>query len=522
MKKNYFLFLFLFSVLTIYPQINVEWMNKYSNDPTDTISPTNLVLDSQKNSYISGKDINNNTFFMLKYDEDGAELWRKTYANSVGNNQKIINNILYSTKIVDDTVYLKKYSLDGTFLTTKQIVGFLDPQDPEDFFSVSGRMYSHDSNFYFLIHTSSYLEINKTHLYKTDLDGNYIWHKTYSLTHTLGLRFDADDNMILYGRKNLGYYTNPNGVEGDTKSDAYLRKIDLNGDVIWIKIIAAPEDSFESLYSLSIDENNNYYAIYKDDSVATDFSYILKKFNSDAEEMWDVIYTHPISGTQNWIRGVICNNSKIYVKGYSYQPGVSNMLTICYDTDGNEVWNDTYYTNADYVYSYFNSVFDNRNNIYVFGFGNSINDRTDILTRVYNEEGTVLSDFDYNSTGVANEHPLRVQIDLNKIYLLAGSDTNTMLLKLSTDYASHINENKFDSFLIFPNPADDKLNIHFSNYSNAQLDLVVFKDLLGKTVLSREIDATTQEFSLNLKSGVYFVSFLSKNQVLFVKKLIIK
>jgi len=81
---------------------------------------------------------------------------------------------------------------------------------------------------------------------------------------------------------------------------------------------------------------------------------------------------------------------------------------------------------------------------------------------------------------------------------------------------------EFDSskFVIYPNPANKRLNINFSGMEVSGY-LVTISDMLGRQVLSNlEINIDNSIDVSNLDKGIYNVSILSKNGVLSNKKFI--
>ncbi|MDF3026119.1 MAG: hypothetical protein K0S23_426 [Fluviicola sp.] len=76
-------------------------------------------------------------------------------------------------------------------------------------------------------------------------------------------------------------------------------------------------------------------------------------------------------------------------------------------------------------------------------------------------------------------------------------------------YALGLDE--FDNtFSIYPNPANDKLNIQLNNGKQASVELL---DLLGNSVYSAEIGATKTIGIAHLNAGIYIVKVTNNNQV---------
>ncbi len=82
-----------------------------------------------------------------------------------------------------------------------------------------------------------------------------------------------------------------------------------------------------------------------------------------------------------------------------------------------------------------------------------------------------------------------------------------------------------DQLLLYPNPAEDILNIKLLSEGGYENTIIELRDLLGKKVLTRNLSNSGNTSSLNISnlgSGVYFVRILSNNQLLITKKVIIR
>jgi len=71
------------------------------------------------------------------------------------------------------------------------------------------------------------------------------------------------------------------------------------------------------------------------------------------------------------------------------------------------------------------------------------------------------------------------------------------------------NQELQNAVLVYPNPADDQLNIHFQNAFNSAVSLVLY-NIHGQQVLTRKLDASTANADLqlntsNLANGLYLL-----------------
>lgn len=533
LKKLLVFQLVLLSHFFIYSQIDVEWMAKYEYNPVSNDSPSGILIDNENNIYVSG--ITNDSNFpyekdlvLIKYNNSGNELWRTSHSHGTegdyGGIIKLINDYIYVSCIYSNTLYLMKFSIDGVF-QEESIITYIE-SNPYEYRSLGAASVLYKDNYlYFLCSISSDWEINTTKLIKTDLMGNLIWDYTSALTLASRIKFDSEGNIVIVGRNHLGYYTNINGVEFDTKSDAFVRKISDNGTVIWDTTISSTEECFENLILLEIDEDDNIYSTYSKVNYYDDIPQTFKKFNYDGVLIWSYLFVHPQSGTSNYFRNIKYNNSKIYFNGRCEIPDTPNILTLCLDSEGSLDWYDNFYTdplvsdNSDW---HLLSI-DNNDNIYSFGYKYGYNDstRNDIVLKIYEPNGNALEEYFYNSTGNAEEFTSQVKMKLNSIYLTGVSDSDVMTIKFTNQYASSTTDLNLNSIQISPNPFNDKLRISLiGKYDNTNHKTITIHNLLGKKMYAKNI--TTNDITLTplLSTGIYLLKISDYSQTLHTQKLI--
>ena len=80
-------------------------------------------------------------------------------------------------------------------------------------------------------------------------------------------------------------------------------------------------------------------------------------------------------------------------------------------------------------------------------------------------------------------------------------------------------------FTVFPNPFDDHFNLAFKLNRNRELSIHVY-DVLGKRILRKEIRAQKGlnnhqlEFDQSISQGIYFLSVMDGEEVLYEEKVI--
>ena len=90
------------------------------------------------------------------------------------------------------------------------------------------------------------------------------------------------------------------------------------------------------------------------------------------------------------------------------------------------------------------------------------------------------------------------------------------------DVSLSVNEDVYSSFIVFPNPANDFVNIEYTGSKDGAFELF---NVVGQSVFTQTLNTGNQNTSLDvssLNSGVYFYTLQIDGQVMETKKLIIK
>ncbi len=120
----------------------------------------------------------------------------------------------------------------------------------------------------------------------------------------------------------------------------------------------------------------------------------------------------------------------------------------------------------------------------------------------------------YNQNVVGNPDTVNV-ILLSSAALPLGVGSTLFVDDLVFDYSTEIKENQMIDYKIFPNPAQDFVNINCKNSNNNQ---VLIYNITGQIVYNNTF--ATSQFKINtsdFKEGIYFVKISNKIQKLIVK-----
>lgn len=508
----------------MFSQINVTWTKKFSAG-TDTYNyATHLLVPNLNSIYVVGHSKDNGIYslVLIKYDSEGNQQWNTFYTHG-SDTRHIIrrfyiedNMIHVLTSYNSSSVFLIKFSLSGEFIEEIPLISGIS------FVRIlvkDGDIYTTEALYPW---GAEYPEMVDTKVSKYDSSGSLLWSHTYNFTQTTGFRFDNEGNLLLMGRNDLTYYTNANGVEGDVKTDVFILKLNTDGTELWVRSFSLEEDSFENLWGAALDEDNNAYFVYTNINY---LSYILPriyKISSDGELIWSQVFTHPEYGNPSLYRGIQYNNSKIYLSGKSEIPSQPNLLTLSLDLEGSLEWYSNLLTHPNYSGQEMFLRFDNNNNVYNFGYKSNYSTRSDIYIHAISPNGVVLDDLAFNSTGSAKESIYNAVTYLNNIYVLAQSNSEIMLLKISNEYASAVAEFNNTNVSVFPNPFKGELTINISEKNISKETKVKIIDMLGKSVFEKELSKNKSQIHPSLKQGVYVIQISTNQKLIYQDKLLVK
>jgi hypothetical protein len=180
------------------------------------------------------------------------------------------------------------------------------------------------------------------YLVKTDADGNWQWDKTYGGS--------ADDCGWSVKCLADGYIiVGSTGSFGDDSGDAYLIRLDAEGDVVWEKTFGGP-NADEGYAVHKVSDGGFVFAGYTQASFAGDDNAWLVKTDGSGNLVWERLFgtiaTSPadIPGCLQQARDALLTSDGGYLlAGYMHPGGSdSDAWLIKTDGDGKQEWEQTY------------------------------------------------------------------------------------------------------------------------------------------------------------------------------------
>jgi hypothetical protein len=373
-----------------------NWNKMFSRNTSETEVAYSMTIDSSNNIYVAGTD--GLDWWIKKFDSDGNEdtaNWNKVIDGNGGLDAVLDinadqNDNIYlagvGTNIVSGSSnqdwWIKKFDSDGNEDTTnwnKMIDGNNEADVAYDIdIDGNGNLYIAGFGTNIVSGTSG----EDWWIKKFDSDGNEDttdWNLMYDGNNANDLIYDIDidGNGDIYFA-GYGY----NIVSGSSNNDWWIKKFGSDGNEDtsnWNKMFDY-NDTYDAVYNISTDGNNNVYAVGIGENIISGSSsddWWIKKFDSDGNEdtsNWDKSFDG--NNDRDTLFGIsISQNNEIYLTGMGINivsgSSSDDWWIKKFDSDGNEDttnWNKMFDGNNDSDNAVI-SILDNNGNLYVGGLG---------------------------------------------------------------------------------------------------------------------------------------------------------
>jgi uncharacterized delta-60 repeat protein len=350
------------------------WHQAYDSDRDDLAF--DVAVDSEDNIIVTGYTKNgdgNTDYLTIKYDQDGNEIWSKSYdggnndeAHGVtvdSNDNVIVTGHSYNASGNEkDNYYTIKYDRDGNEIWNKSYAdGETDWAMGVTVDSQGNIIVTGDSRW---AGSSSYLTI------KYNQNGTEIWNNATGGNEAFGVAVDSEDNVIVTGQ--AGY---PSGYWHTIKYNG------TDGTQIWLVTYGGGGDN--EGHRVAVDSEDNIIVTGTSQPYFTHASfwdYHTIKYDHNGKEIWSKTYEN---GYANWPMGLAVDSAdNVIVTGYSSNGSTDyDYYTIIYDKDGNEIASATY--DSGYDDEAMGVAVDSEANIIVTGYSTNENGNKDYYTIKY-------------------------------------------------------------------------------------------------------------------------------------------
>jgi hypothetical protein len=149
-----------------------------------------------------------------------------------------------------------------------------------------------------------------------------------------GVEFDSEGNIyIAFQSFGVG-----------TGTDFTMISYDPEGNMRWVDRYNGPMNSYDSTWGMTKGPDETFYAVGITMQSGTDMDIITCAYDTEGTVLWRAIYDGP-KGMDDWGGYITTDpiNGNIYITGWSRNAGAyptanDDMITIAYDTSGNQLW----------------------------------------------------------------------------------------------------------------------------------------------------------------------------------------
>jgi len=299
-----------------------QWVQRYNGPANYDDWASSLVVDGQKNVYVTGGDYGSGTnsdYATIKYDSAGNVQWLQRYngpANSL------------------DAAYSLAVDGQGNVYVTGESYGW-DVQQSADFATI-----------------------------KYDSAGNVQWLQRYngpanSVDYGRSLAVDGQGNVYVTGVSMLD----------PAHCDYTTIKYNPDGDTLWVRRYNGPGNNGDFAFSVAVDGQGNVYVTGESWSGTSDDCATIK-YDSAGVEQWVQRYNGPTNNGDYGRSLAVDGQGNVYVTGYScYGPDSAyNYVTIKYNSAGVEQWVQIYDGPGNGDDGAWPLAVDGQGNVYVSGY----------------------------------------------------------------------------------------------------------------------------------------------------------
>ena len=457
--KNLFLLITLLSMgLVSYTQITFE--NDYDGGINDADEGFCMKQTSDGGYIMSGATwINDNAWYdiaLVKVDEEGNFQWTKTFGYGSGNIE-----VGYGVVETESGGFMIVGGTDGITENNEVLAICTDASGNElwsNHYGGNSEDYGHacdntnDGGFIIAGATSSFgAGMDDAYLIRIDANGNEIWSAAYGTA-----QFDYASSVIQ--TEDGGFV-----AAGSSNGDAFIFKTDGDGNELWTKIYGGTAN--DEIFSIKQTNDGGYIAAGKNMSEgAGDYDIWLIKLDANGEMTWSQLY-----GGEKKDQGFsvsICTDGGYFIAGYTesfaHAEEDSDTYLIKTNSSGMVQWTKSY--------------------------GNIADDGA--------KSGVQTADGGFAAFGYK---------------YVTGQQLNFYLVKTSPDGLVQTNSiaSNQKSINIFPNPVQNTAVIEFSNPKNKSYDLII-SNISGQ-IVKRMYAISNNEVIIdrsNLPNGMYLLELI--------------
>ena len=507
---NKFIIFFLLLFNTLFGQVNLDWVRRYSGPGSFEDSGNSIFVDDSEKVYVTGGVQISSGYLgtTIKYSKYGDSLWVRNYQRA-GNNY----NQFFDIKVDDSgNVFIVgaqsiiKYNRVGDLIWTRydstELIKIILDSNEKIYAGGTG-------GGYFVV-------------VKYDKNGNREWKIKYPGAYKMqDMTLDMSGNIIFTGE----------GQHTGTYYDYNTFKYSNNGNFRWVRIYngtGPPPTAMDNPYAVIADISGNVYVTGASQNDMSVFNNVTIKYDSLGNTIWVKRIYPPTNGYDI----AVDENQNVYISSRSS----GNNFTTKLDIDGNVVWMRVYPTTNGFATNKSVIILDSINNVYVTANIDS-NSYTRYGAIKYDNNGNQIFVVSYRNTASSFNYVYDMAVDKKGNFYLTGTSqgTGSYYDYATVKYSSLITNISGSNISLlsykleqnYPNPFNPSTKIEYELPVEEYVSILVY-DITGKliqTLVNENKSAGKYEVTFdgsNFASGIYYYKIESGNFSQVRKMILIK
>lgn len=237
-----------------------------------------------------------------------------------------------------------------------------------------------------------------------------------------GHDFDAAEAIAVDKWGNV--YVTGRSSDPDLSTHFVTVKYNPQGQELWVARYYGPGNYQDIPTGIAVDQTGNVYVTGYSFGSSNNYDYATIKYNPDGKQQWVARYNGPDNGDDGAEGIALDSSDNVYVTGSSANTtGVSDYVTIKYDSAGQQLWLARYYSRpGNYPDQAYAIAVDGSGNAYVTGTSLFYTSASyDFGTIHYDSAGQQQSVARYNGSGQRDDYGTAIAVDRSGNVYVTGS-----------------------------------------------------------------------------------------------------
>lgn len=416
---------------------NEVWVATYDNTTSnDDDQGNSIALDAQGNVIVAGQTdtdpsaTSNDDYVVIKYTNAGVQSWAMTYDGTGAGKDRALkvatnaaNEIIVTGRSdngSDDDIVTRKYTATGTVSWTKTVNNGMDDRPADLKIDASSNIYiagfSNNGN------DDDYIVL------KYATNGTASWNASGVIYDGVNNLDDRAFSLVVDGSGNCYVTGRSDSDPNATNYDFCTIKVTSAGAISWNKTYNGTGAGTDEANSICLLSNGNVVVSGKSDSdvstTTADYNVVSICYNASGTQVWSQTF----SGVSDDVPAYnqVDGSGNVIVCGYTTDnQGFSDGLVVKYSASGTQSWNKSFKGLGDNSDNANAITTDSQGNTYVAGYTYS-KDMRDMLIMKINSVGDTIWTKTYNGTANGMDEATSIQVDGSGNVYVTGFTKETL------------------------------------------------------------------------------------------------